>query len=137
MARPAFAVNDALREKVRYLAGVGVRQDDIGKIIGCAPKTLRKRFRDELDRGAAEANAAMAGYLFAAAKGGSVPAQKFWLRTRAGWREPGEPDDPMPGTETESNSHVVLHLPDNGRDPELTKALRKAQEEYFASKQQQ
>ena len=51
MARTAFAVNDALREWVRYLAGVGVRQDDIARIIGCAPKTLRKRLRDELDRG--------------------------------------------------------------------------------------
>ena len=43
MARKAFAVNDAVRERVRHLAGVGVRQDDIAKIIGCAPKTLRKR----------------------------------------------------------------------------------------------
>src|SRR4051812_25295709 len=55
MARTAFAVNNAMREKVRYLAGVGVSQDDIAKIISCAPKTLRKRFREELDRGVAEA----------------------------------------------------------------------------------
>src|SRR6516162_10520383 len=48
MPRPAFVVDDAMRERVRYLAGVGVRQDDIARIIGCAPKTLRKRFRDEL-----------------------------------------------------------------------------------------
>jgi len=60
-----------MRERVRYLAGVGVRQDDIAKIIGCAPKTLRKRFRDELDRGVAEANATVCGYLFAAAKAGN------------------------------------------------------------------
>ena len=73
MARTAFAVNDAVREKVRYLAGVGVRQDGIAKIIGCAPKTLRKRFRDELDRGVAEANATVCGYLFAAAKAGNIP----------------------------------------------------------------
>jgi hypothetical protein len=66
MARRAFAVSDAVRERVRYLAGLGVRQDDIAKIIGCAPKTLRKRFRDELDRGVAEANATISGYLFAA-----------------------------------------------------------------------
>ena len=57
MARIVFVVNDALREKVRHLAGLGVPQDDIAKIVGCAPKTLRKRFRDELDRGVAEANA--------------------------------------------------------------------------------
>ena len=34
MARRAFAVSDAVRETVRYLAGLGVRQDDIAKIIG-------------------------------------------------------------------------------------------------------
>jgi hypothetical protein len=57
MARKPFVVDEAMREKVRYLAGVGVRQDEIARIIGCAPKTLRKRFRDELDLGVAEANA--------------------------------------------------------------------------------
>src|SRR5215467_8795669 len=80
MARQAFVVNDAMRERVRYLAGVGVRQDDIVKIIGCAPQTLRKRFRDELDRGVAEANATVCGYLFAAAKAGNIPAIIFWAQ---------------------------------------------------------
>jgi hypothetical protein len=136
MARKAFVVDDAMRAQVRYLAGVGVRQDDIAKIIGCAPKTLRKRFRDELDRGGAEANATIAGYLFAAAKGGNVVAQIFWLKTRANWREQKAADDPIPGTDTGSNSEVVLVLPDNSRDPELTQVLRKAQQKYFAGKQQ-
>jgi hypothetical protein len=57
MARRAFVVDDMVREKVRHLAGVGVRQDDIARIIGCAPKMLRKQCRDDLDRGVAEANA--------------------------------------------------------------------------------
>jgi hypothetical protein len=48
MARSVFVVNDGLREKVRHLAGLGVPQDDIAKIIGCTAKTLRKRFRDDL-----------------------------------------------------------------------------------------
>jgi DNA-binding Lrp family transcriptional regulator len=72
MARPAFVVNEALRETVRHLAGLGVPQEDIAKIVGCSPKTLRKRFRDELDRGVAEANAVIAGCLFAAAKAGNI-----------------------------------------------------------------
>ena len=65
MARRAFVVNEAVREQVRHLAGVGVRQDDIATIIGCAPKTLRKHFRDDLDRGTAEANATVADTGFA------------------------------------------------------------------------
>src|SRR5271163_116944 len=87
VSRKAFAVNEAVREKVRHLAGIGVRQDDIAKIIGCTPKTLRERCRDDLDRGVAEANATVSGYLFAAAKEGNVTAQIFWLKTRAHWRE--------------------------------------------------
>ncbi len=136
MARRAFVVNEAMREKVRYLAGVGVRQDDIAKIIGCAPKTLRKRLRDELDRGVAEANATISGYLFAAAKAGNITAIIFWLKTRANWRERMAPDDPIPGTDAESNSKVVLVLPDNSRDPELTQVLRSAQQKYFAGRRQ-
>jgi hypothetical protein len=134
MARHAFAVTDALREKVRYLAGVGVRQDDIAKIVGCTPKTLRKRLRDELDRGVAEANATISGYLFAAAKAGNIAAIIFWLKTRAHWREKAAPEEPGSDADTGSRSQVVLFLPDNSRDHELTQVLRDAQEKYFAKK---
>src|SRR5438128_7311476 len=129
MPRKAFVVNEAVREKVRHLAGVGVRQDDIAKIIGCAAKTLRKRCRDDLDRGVAEANAMVSGYLFANAKAGNVAAQIFWLKTRAHWRERAVPEHSAPDSDIEASSPVVLLLPDNGRDPELTRALRDAQEE--------
>jgi hypothetical protein len=134
MARKAFVVNEAMREKVRHLAGVGVPQDAIAKMVGCAPKTLRKRFRDELDRGVAEANATVCGYLFAAAKAGNITAIIFWLKTRAHWRERTASDEPIPGGDAESNSPAVLVLPDNNRDPELTQVLRDAQEKYFTRK---
>ena len=111
MARRAFAVSDAVRERVRYLAGLGVRQDDIAKIIGCAPKTLRKRFRDELDRGVAEANATISGYLFAAAKAGNIAAIIFWLKTRAHWREGAPPNEPISRTTGNPNAEVVVVLP--------------------------
>jgi len=135
MARKAFVVNEATREKVRHLAGVGVRQDDIAKITGCAPKTLRKRCRDDLDRGVAEANAMVSGYLFAAAKAGNVAAQIFWLKTRASWREAAA-DRPVQDSDADAQSPVVLLLPDNGRDPELTRALRDAQEKHLSRKPQ-
>jgi hypothetical protein len=134
MARKAFGVTEATREKVRYLAGVGVPQDDIARIVGCAPKTLRKRLRDELDRGVAEANATISGYLFAAAKAGNIAAIIFWLKTRANWRERRSPDEAIPAIGTEANSNVVLVLPDNGRDPELTQVLQSAQQEYYSRK---
>jgi hypothetical protein len=137
MARKAFVVTDAMRERVRYLAGVGLPQNDLAKIIGCAPKTLRKRFRDDLDRGVAEAKATIAGYLFAAAKGGNVTAQIFYLKTQGHWRERTLPDDPIPTTDAGSTSPAVLVLPDNNRDPGLTQVLREAQEQYFAGKRRE
>jgi hypothetical protein len=140
MARKPCVVDEAMREKVRYLAGVGVRQDDIALIIGCAPKTLRKRFRAELDRGVAEANATMCGYLFAAAKAGNIPAIIFWLKTRARWREETAvdaqaADAQAPHADADSDSPALLVLPDNSRDAELTQVLRNAQEAYFARRQ--
>jgi hypothetical protein len=120
MARKPFVVTDAIREKVRHLAGLGVPQDDIAKIVRCSPKTLRKRCRDDLDCGVAEANAIVSGCLFAAAtKSGNVTAQIFWLKTRGRWRERDVSDDRAADGDTEANSPVVLVLPDNGRDPEL------------------
>ena len=131
MARKAFVVNEAVREKVRHLAGIGVRQDDIAKIIGCAPKTLRKRCREDFDCGVAEANALVAGYLFANARGGNVGAQIFWLKTRAHWRERPVPAHPAPANDTEGSPPVVLLLPDNSRDPELTHALQDAHQDIL------
>jgi hypothetical protein len=128
MARKPFVVNAAVREKVRHLAGLGVRQDDIARIVKCSPKTLRKRCRDDLDGGAAEANAIVSGSLFAAAKGGNVVAQIFWLKTRAQWRERPAPDDRAAGGAADANSPVVLVLPDNSRDPELVPAPQNARE---------
>jgi hypothetical protein len=135
MARKAFIVNDEKREKVRYLAGLGVPQDDIAKIIGCVAKTLRTHFRDELDRGVAEAKATIAGYLLVAAKAGNVTAQIFYLKTQGHWREGTAPSLPISDTEAELNSNVILVLPDNRRDPELTQVLRDAQQKYFVRKQ--
>src|ERR1700747_235794 len=108
MPRKPFVVNETVREKVRHLAGVGVRQDDIARIIGCAPKTLRKRCRDDFDRGVAEANAVISGSLFANAKAGNVVAQIFWLKTRAQWRERAVPDDRAGGGDTRAELPVGL-----------------------------
>jgi DNA-binding Lrp family transcriptional regulator len=112
-----------------------VPQNDIARLIGCSPKTLRKRFRDELDRGVAEANAVISGSLFAAAKAGNTTAQIFWLKTRAHWHERG-PDGAVQDA-AEPLQSAVLVLPDNNRDPELTEVLRDAQAQYFARKQRQ
>jgi hypothetical protein len=72
--------------------------------------------------------------LFANAKGGNVTAQIFWLKTRAQWRERAVPADVASASDAEAGSPVVLVLPDNSRDPELTRARQDAHQENFAKK---
>ena len=91
--RPAFEVGEAERELVKELAGLGIRQSDICRLIRRKGKpigetTLRKHFADELDLGGIEANARVAMTLFKMATSGEHPGMTaFWLKCRAGWRE--------------------------------------------------
>ena len=80
----------------------------VARIVKCSPKTLRKRYRDDLDFGVAEANAIVSGSLFAAA---NVVAQIFWLKTRAQWRERPAPDDRAAGGDADANSPVSWCCP--------------------------
>jgi hypothetical protein len=100
MPRPRLNPTDEQRKIVKTMSAVGIPQDEIARLIGIrSPKTLRKHFWGELDRGATDANASVAGALFKQAMGGNVAAQKFWLQSRAGWRtkpafEPGTTQAP-------------------------------------------
>jgi hypothetical protein len=132
MPRPKFTVTREMRDKVQYLARLGIPHDDISKIIDCSPKTLRKHFRKELDRGAAEANAAVSGYLFAAIKAGNIPATIFWLKTRGGWVVPKGGGDSGTGSGSSSppgQPPVMVYLPDNGRSTDLTLELLEKEEQ--------
>ena|SRR3989442_14261291 len=75
------------RKKVKALAGYGVRQEDICAIIGLrSTKTLRKRFRKELELGVVEARANVKQAAFKLAASGRDPkSTMFWLKTHANW----------------------------------------------------
>src|SRR5690349_6317652 len=111
MSRKPFFVTEAMRLKALELARVGVPQDDIAQIIGCAPKTLRKKFRKELDCGMAEANAEVARVLYEAAKQCNVTAQIFWLKTRAKLPEAGIPARYSSSDNADANSMAIVSLP--------------------------
>ena len=86
-----FEPTEEQRRTVRAMAGYGVPQDDIATLLEIDPKTLRKHFRRELDRGSIEATAKVGQSLFRmATEGGSVAAAIFWMKARAGWREKHE-----------------------------------------------
>lgn len=86
--KPRFNATIEERSLVKSLAGLGMTQEDIGSVIGIHQETLRREFRDELDRGVIDANAKVAQTLFRMATSGTIPsATFFWLKTRAHWRE--------------------------------------------------
>jgi len=94
MPRPKLDPSQEQRKRVKSLSAVGITQEEIARQIGVrSPKTLRKHFREELDRGAIEANASVAGALYNKAMAGDTGAQKFWLQCRGGWR-PGPSFEP-------------------------------------------
>jgi len=97
MARPRFIPNLEQRRVVRSLAAYGTRQEEIALCLGLrSAKTLRRHFREELDRAAPEANARVAQSLYQQATSGkNTAATIFWLKSRAGWREPA-PGVPRP-----------------------------------------
>lgn len=74
------------------MAAYGIPAEDIAKVVGVGVVTLRKYCRDELDTGHIEANVRVAQFLFNQATKGTgssaVTAAIFWLKTRAGWKEP-------------------------------------------------
>lgn len=93
------------RRMVKVMSGFGIPQTDIASQVGIDTKTLRKHFREELDRGMTEANMRVAQSLFSmATTGGSVAAAIFWMKARAGWRE----KHPEEQTEDEKTT-VVIH----------------------------
>ncbi|MES2531939.1 MAG: hypothetical protein V4636_12955 [Pseudomonadota bacterium] len=87
MGNPKYVPDDKARSKVEMLSAVGVPHDDIARMIGIDPKTLRLHFREELDLGSAKATAQIAQRLYQRAIGGDLGAMIFWLKARAGWRE--------------------------------------------------
>jgi hypothetical protein len=89
MPRPKLNPTEEQRRKVKALSACGTPHEKIAQAVGIhSPKTLRKHYRDELDRGALEANAKVASTLFQMATSGECPAATmFWLKCRAGWTD--------------------------------------------------
>jgi hypothetical protein len=118
MARKAHKPDAVSRRQVEAMAGYGVPETDIARVIGTDAKTLRKHYRDELDTGQIKATAKVAEFLFRkATTDGSqaVTAAIFWLKTRGGWRE--APQDHRVGimdvtrlSDAELESMVAEHL---------------------------
>src|SRR3954447_26114494 len=83
-----YCATEEQRRMVRAMSGYGVPHEGIATLLEIDPKTLRRHYRHELDRGAVEATAKVAQSLFQMATvDKSVAAAIFWMKARAGWRE--------------------------------------------------
>ena len=111
---PLFEPSEDQRRTVKALSGYGVPQDGIAIHIGVDPKTLRKHFRDELDRGSVEATAKVAQTLFhLATVEKNVPSVIFWMKARAGWREKHQVEvtaGPLQSVSDEDLTHHMIEI---------------------------
>lgn len=108
--KPPHEPTKTTRDTVTLHAMVGTPQEDIARVLGIDPKTLRKHYRDELDLALAKANATIGGSLFQKAKNGDTSAQIFWLKTRAGFREKKE-DNEVADSLPEAINKLIDKLP--------------------------
>jgi hypothetical protein len=115
MPMPPHEPTDQMRVTAKTLSGLGVPHEDICHILSISKPTLHKYYREELDKGHAEANAKVAQSLFQQATSGNTTAMIFWLKARAGWREKQEID----------HTHdVTLRLAKDHRDAIVQAAIR-------------
>jgi hypothetical protein len=75
------------KDTAKRLSALGVPHEDIANRLKISADTLVKYYKEELDEGRIDANAAIAGTLFSQAKKGNTTAAIFWLKTRARWKE--------------------------------------------------
>ncbi|PDS31319.1 RNA polymerase subunit sigma-70 [Rhizobium phaseoli] len=95
--RPRHMPSATDRRLVLILTAEGLPQAQICRVLEISEKTLRRRYRSELDRGAAKLQAALVLHLLRIADGSdgvALRALKFALGARFGWSEfaPRPPD---------------------------------------------
>src|SRR5580704_12550653 len=86
MSRPTFKPTDEQRRTVKTLSAYQVNEEGIARVLRITPKTLRKHFREELDRGPIEAVARVGQTDYELAKSGKHPISTInFLNKRPRW----------------------------------------------------
>lgn len=80
-------VTDESRKLVESASGMGLRHTQIATLIGVTEKTLRKRYRKELDEGIAKAHYNVAKTTYDKAVAGNPTMLIWYEKTRMGLRE--------------------------------------------------
>lgn len=88
--RPPHVPTRETQDMVESLSGFGIPQEDIGRLVGIDPKTLRLHYAEQIELGGIKATAKVAQNLFSMAckpNREGLQAAIFWLRVRAHWSE--------------------------------------------------
>lgn len=81
------------RQKVSDLICSGFTQSDAADHLDIDEKTLRKHYRDELDKSKREKTVILANGLYKDAVEGNAQAREFWLKCQGRWSYAKPPED--------------------------------------------
>ena len=85
--RPNFEVTEEMERQVSLAVGFGLTHLQIGKLVDCDPKTLRKYFRRALESGKERLTMDIGSQLYKKAMKGDTISAIFLAKTKAGFRE--------------------------------------------------
>ena len=103
--QPPHQPTKADRDAVTLMVAGGIPQADIAQWRRIDIKTLRRHYREELDKGAATVNAMVLVEHVKLIKKGDGPMIKWWEQARMGWR--GDAD---PSKVPEQSTRVVVEF---------------------------
>jgi len=87
VARPEKKPTNEQKKQVQTLAGYGLNQEQIARVLDMCRQTLAKHCAQELERGKDLAFAQATTALFNNIKKGKEASVFFYLKTQHGWRE--------------------------------------------------
>lgn len=97
------AITPDMTRQAELLAGYGLSDEQIARVLRMSSATVKRRLRAQLDTGRADAAAAVAGSLYREALKGNLGAICWYEKTRLGRREgsmvelSGPGGQPLPG----------------------------------------
>lgn len=94
MAAKSKKPTDEQRKQIQTLAGFGLTQEQIARVLGMHRETLRKHALEDFERGKDLALTQAVQSLFANIKKGKEASIFFYLKTQHRWREIPKDDEP-------------------------------------------
>ncbi len=87
---PGFDPGFEQAKQVEQMTALGLSVQDIAATLRIEPKLLEKYYKYEIETSAQRINQAVAKVALQSALGGDTDMVRFWLKTRAGWKETKE-----------------------------------------------